>query len=134
MSFVLAWMTLVASATPSDDGAAPVSNPEQIEADWLRQEVVRNLPSASNTLAGGAVSTHQDAAGGCDGVKDGTFGFHTGSDQEPWWQVDLGESLPLDRVVIYNRCDGNVQGRAARLEVRQRDGAPAQLPPAAQDQ
>jgi hypothetical protein len=38
-------------------------------------------------------------------------------DAAPWWQVDLGKSLPLDHMVIYNRCDGTVEDRAARLAV-----------------
>ena len=48
-----------------------------------------------------------DAAGGVDGYKDGTWGFHTVREKDPWWQVDLGLSTALDRVVIFNRCDHN---------------------------
>ena len=51
------------------------------------------------------VTPEQDAAGGCDGVKTGEWGFHTAEETNPWWQVDLGKSAALDRVVIYNRCD-----------------------------
>ena len=28
------------------------------------------------------MTTRQDAAGGCDGIKDGTFGFHTSNDPD----------------------------------------------------
>jgi hypothetical protein len=34
-----------------------------------------------------------------------------------WWQVDLEQAVPLGRIVIYNRCDGKVEDRAARIEV-----------------
>ena len=101
----------------SDDA---VMTPSQIEADWLLQDVVRNLPAVSTDRRRAAVvniTTQQDAAGGCDGVKDGTYGFHTSNGPSPWWQVDLGERLPLDRIVIYNRCDGNVEDRVGRLKV-----------------
>ncbi len=47
---------------------------------------------------------------------DGHFGFHTQQEENPWWQVDLGQTLPLDRIVIYNRGDGVAQ-RAARLKI-----------------
>ena len=47
--------------------------PEQIQADWLRQEVVRRIPSSTNSRPTAAVTTEQDAAGGCDGRKDGTY-------------------------------------------------------------
>ena len=59
----------------------------------------------------------QDAAGGCDGVRNGFWGFCTSREANPWWQVDLGERLPLDRVVIYNRCDSKMEVRAARLKI-----------------
>ena len=90
-------------------GPALISS-EQVEADWLRQDQVRSLP------ARGKVSSQEDAAGGCDGVKDGRWGFHTGGDKNPWWQVDLGKELPLGQVLIYNRCD-DASERALRLAV-----------------
>ena len=40
-----------------------------------------------------------------DGVKNGKYAFHTGGEPSPWWQVDLGQSEPLGRVVVYNRLD-----------------------------
>ena len=89
----------------------------QIEKDWLRQDVVRHMPPNSVSASGGTVGTQQDAAGGCDGIKDGTYGFHTSREAEPWWQVDLGESIALDRIDIFNRCDGGVGNRATRLIV-----------------
>jgi cytochrome c553 len=98
--------------TPVQDQNPPsLINVEQIEADWLRQAVVRSKPSV-----GLQISSRQDAAGGCDGVIDGHFGFHTQQEENPWWQVDLGQTLPLDRIVIYNRGDGVAQ-RAARLKI-----------------
>ena len=63
------------------------------------------------------MTTVEDAAGAVDGVKDGTYGFHTSGDAAPWWQVDLGQELPLGRIVIYNRCDGKVEDRTARIAV-----------------
>ncbi len=84
-----------------------------MEADWIRQAVVRQLPSGSGTIT---ISTRDDAAGACDGVVDGTFGFHTSQDNEPWWQVDLEQVTPLSRIAIYNR-DAGVSLRAAHLRV-----------------
>ena len=40
---------------------------------------------------GTAAATQDDAAGAVDGVKDGKYAFHTGSEPNPWWQVDLGK-------------------------------------------
>lgn len=93
------------STAPVRAPAEPVRiTPQEIEADWLRQEVVRE---DARRLAGfsGSVKPDDDAAGGCDGVIDGKWGFHTADEENPWWQVDLGQPLALDRVVLYNRCD-----------------------------
>ncbi|MBE3070020.1 MAG: discoidin domain-containing protein [Planctomycetes bacterium] len=93
----------------------PVITPAQIEADWLRQdELRRGAPGAAGQA--GRVTPEQDAAGGCDGVRNGQWGFHTENEPDPWWQVDLGQAVPLDRVVLYNRCDG-CAGRNARIMV-----------------
>ena len=113
----VACSALIASGAALAEEPTPVITPGQIEADWLRQDVVRRLPASLGNRPNAAVTTRQDAAGGCDGIKDGTYGFHTNRDNSPWWQVDLGKSRPLDRVVIYNRCDGNVEDRAARLKI-----------------
>ena len=62
-------------------------------------------------------TTRQDAAGGCDGLKTGTWGFCTSRQGNPWWQVDLGKPTPLARIVIYNRCDSGMEVRTQRLKV-----------------
>ena len=51
------------------------------------------------------VQPEQDAAGGCDGVKDGKWGFHTEYETEPLVAGRSGRSVAVDRVVLYNRCD-----------------------------
>ncbi len=84
-----------------------------IEADWLRQDVVRKLPSPREVPV---VKPEEDAPGACDGVRNGKYGFHTGRQNNPWWQVDLRQSVALEEVLIFNRCDGS-QERASRLKV-----------------
>ena len=121
VSFCLAGVVAATSASPgglAGEEVQPVITRGQIEADWLRQDVVRKLPPAPPYQGRKtAISTRADAAGAVDGVKDGTYGFHSNRDANPWWQVDLGEPLSLERIVIYNRCDGNVEDRAARVRV-----------------
>ena len=77
---------------------------EQIEADWLLQAKIRGQAPATrkDTPLPYHISPAQDAAGGCDGVKDASWGFHTDLDESPWWHVDLGDRMPLARMVIYN--------------------------------
>ena len=49
-------------------------------------------------------------------MKDGKWGFHTALEENPWWQVDLGDAMPLERIAIFNRCDHTV-GRAVHVAV-----------------
>lgn len=87
---------------------------QMLERDWtVREEVL----AATNRMS--QLTPAADALGGCDGVKNGRWGFHTGLAQDPWWQVDLGQDRPLDRVLVWNRCDAEESARrATNLVVR----------------
>ncbi|MHC4230736.1 MAG: discoidin domain-containing protein, partial [Planctomycetota bacterium] len=118
---VLALAVLTATVPLEASGAATVSpalSRGQIEADWLRQEQVRAAPPISRD---GKVAPEQDAIGACDGVTDGKWGFHTENELNPWWQIDLGQAVRLDRLAIYNRCD--IAERASRLMILLSDDA-----------
>jgi hypothetical protein len=84
---------LPTAATPVDTLLSAPDYRQQVEADWLLQATAEPL------------STQTDARGACDGVKDGKYGFHTGGDPNPWWQVDLGSTQTIARVVVFNRLD-----------------------------
>ena len=91
-----------------------------VEADWIRADRAFNAasPSGYAEVAVQPVTTAQDAAGACDGVQNGSFGFHVASgEQDPWWQVDLGEKVQLDRIVIHNRTDGNTAARTRNIQI-----------------
>src|SRR5262249_29220707 len=58
-----------------------------------------------NTANGG------DASKAIDGNTSGRFADGGQSHTEegtrnPWWEVDLGQEVPIDTVVVYNRTDG----------------------------
>jgi cephalosporin hydroxylase len=55
--------------------------------------------------------------GAVNGIKTGTFGFHTWVEDRPWWKVDLGEQRTFDAVRIFNRLDLYCAARAASLEI-----------------
>ena len=86
-----------------------------LETDWIARDAAYTAaqPTAASTT--GSVTTAQDAAGGCDGIKNGRWGFHTASGEtDPWWQVDLGQPYLLDRLVVFNRTD---RGTAPALRI-----------------
>ncbi len=72
--------------------------------DGQRLYVGVSLPTAAEPRFSGDV-TAADAAGAVDGVKNGLYAFHTGGDPNPWWQVDLGASSEIAKIIIYNRLD-----------------------------
>lgn len=80
---------------------------KMVEDEWLSEAEITERAR---------LTVESDAAGGCDGVKDGRWGFHTGATANPWWQVDLGTVRPINRVVIWNRCDATAS-RAASLGI-----------------
>ena len=94
-------LSLVLTALTSVSAMAGETWQQRIEADWVLAEQVALLGPLT-----GPVTTKADAAGGCDGFKNGEWGFHTAKSKSPWWQVDLGESQAIERVVIWNRRDG----------------------------
>ncbi|MBS0262154.1 MAG: DUF1553 domain-containing protein [Planctomycetes bacterium] len=72
--------------------------------------------SQSSTDFGG------DAQRAIDGNTNGHYyeansTTHTRQGADPWWEVDLGAELPLDRIVVWNRTDGDVGGRLANFRV-----------------
>jgi hypothetical protein len=64
-----------------------------------------------------------EAAKAIDGNTDGQWhrGYsvtHTKhGDQNPWWEVDLGEEKDIDKIVVWNRLDGNYSQRLAGFKI-----------------
>ncbi len=104
--FVLS-LSLALSLSAFSFAQAPPDLRDQVEADWLQQaEAWRLNPSGlAEGAALGSVTTADDAAGAVDGVKNGLYAFHCGWEANPWWSVDLRETAPIARIVVYNRLD-----------------------------
>ena len=63
-----------------------------------------------------------------DGNTNGDFHAaqsttHTRQQADPWWELDLGEEHPIDRIVIWNRTDNGLQNRLAPVQVKVLDAA-----------
>jgi hypothetical protein len=100
---------------------------ELAEVDWIQQDRQFTTANASSSHSStrdsrksnaSGVTTAQDATGGCDGIKNGQWGFHTASgEQDAWWQVDLGKEYKLGRLAIFNRTDGGTASRTRYIRV-----------------
>jgi putative heme-binding domain-containing protein len=73
--------------------------------------------SQSSTAHGGAARRATD--GNTDGNYNAGTSTHTqeGTD-DPWWQVDLGRELPIEKIVVWNRTDGALGSRLNGFTVR----------------
>lgn len=105
------------AATKAEDAQAWQ---QLLEAEWRLEAQLRAEAQHPTKL-----TTHDDAVGGCDGVTNGKWGFHTAEENNPWWQVDLGKVLPLSQVRLWNRADSeDIAARAANFQVMlSKDGA-----------
>jgi FkbM family methyltransferase len=95
---------------------------------WGDAFYLRDLkpPMTSPNLALGRPATMSSshpasagANGGNDGRITGYFGFCTGLEDAPWWQVDLGTVRPIREVRVYNRLrwEDLVADRARHIAV-----------------
>jgi hypothetical protein len=107
---VLCAACALAALASEGERSRPITVPDwktMVEDGWRRDAVHE---------ARSRLTPEADAAGGCDGVKNGQWGFHTAEQDDPWWQVDLGVPGAVNRAVIWNRCDA-VAPRASNLVV-----------------
>ncbi len=128
-NFVLT--SLKAEVVPPDAKAASQARFVRVElpgAKKMLQLAEVQVFSGAENLAPKGVASHssqyQDAAakrandGNTSGeYKNGSVSHTSGNDNDPWWEVDLKAAKPVDRVVVWNRTDGNVHTRLEGFRV-----------------
>ena len=94
---------------------APADNLQvYIRRDLLQERAARGNDAEKN-VATGKPTTSSSSLGNAlpsaavDGNTDGVFDHgsttHSVLERNPWWQVDLGRSVDIDHVTIWNRTD-----------------------------
>ncbi len=76
--------------------AGMVLSAVRLDASDFTDEIRRVMTST------GPVAPEEDAPGAVDGKITNYYSFHTGQDNPPWWQVDLGREQPIALVRIYS--------------------------------
>ena len=68
----------------------------------------KNIAKGKNASQS-STSNDGEASRAVDGKTDGAYSnksvTHTGGEKNPWWEVDLGETQAIDKIVVYNRTD-----------------------------
>ncbi|MFP6694625.1 MAG: DUF1553 domain-containing protein, partial [Pirellulales bacterium] len=94
---------------------------------FLSLAEVQVLVGQDNVARSGAATQINTAFEGpaklaIDGNTDGDYHAaksttHTAEADNPWWEVDLGKSVVIDRIGIWNRTDGDVSPRLANFRI-----------------
>jgi hypothetical protein len=97
-----------------------------MSADQLRSTAAQaGLPVLVNIAQGKPASQSSlsqwsagpdEATRAVAGPFPAAFAFHTETENCPWWQVDLLDIYPIERIVVHNRLDGGIE-RAKTLKV-----------------
>lgn len=92
---------------------------------YLHLAEVQVFSGAENVAMHGKAKQSSTDFGGearraIDGNTNGDYNAnsvcHTGLEDNPWWEVDLGKMTPVDRVVLWNRTDGG-ESISSRMKV-----------------
>ena len=82
----------------------------------------RGVASQSSTQGEAAAKLAIDGNTAGD-AKSGSMSCTADGADNPWWEVDLGEAKPIDRIVIFNRTDAGAEKlRDFRISVSGGDG------------
>ncbi|MEU2431585.1 discoidin domain-containing protein [Streptomyces sp. NPDC007861] len=88
------------AATGSASRTTPIS--DSAPASLIRPNLALGRPAEQSSTQGAAERAN-------DGNVDGIWGHgsvsHTLQEQQPWWQVDLGNTQELGSVTVWNRVD-----------------------------
>ena len=104
-------------------GAGKILSLAEVEVFSGADNVARGRPATQSS------TTHDGvAARAVDGTANGDYFAansvtHTATEANPWWEVDLGEERPIERLVIANRTDNGQGGRLAGARVSVLDAA-----------
>lgn len=86
-------------------------------------QVFRGAKNVAPTGQASQSSSHPGAPaalaidGNTNGSWSGRSVSHTGKQDDPWWEVDLGAVAPVNRITIFNRTDGDLENRLDRFRV-----------------
>ena len=87
------------------------------------RNVAPNGTATQSSVASGGVAKRA-----IDGNTKGSYGAGTSThtrepDKDPWWEVDLGQSYPIESITVWNRTDGRLGRRLNRFSLTVLDDA-----------
>jgi hypothetical protein len=113
-------------------GKAKILSLAEVEVFQGDQNIARGKSATQSSTA-----SNGPAALAVDGNTNGQYAeaqstTHTETEDAPWWEVDLGQPQPIDKVVVWNRTDSNEIARrlnGARIVLMDADRRPRWVRP-----
>ncbi len=103
---------------PADKGKKTINLAELQVFRGDQNIALRKKARQSSTAGDARVAPEGAVDGNTDGNDGGNPYAHTGMEEEPWWEVDLGSEQVIDRIVIWNRSDTNLYARMRHFRIR----------------
>lgn len=80
---------------------------------FSREENVAKSAKASQSSTDFDGKPERAIDGNTSGVYTENSTTHTANSTDPWWEVDLGKDVSVDKIVVWNRTDAEVGSRLA---------------------
>jgi hypothetical protein len=102
LAIILSEQTDPSESFPIESLPAPI-----FERPEPSPNIARGKPATQSSTSAFSrnLTLRDDAAGAVNGLVTGTYGFHTGVDDPPWWMVDLEARYRLAEIWVFNRLD-----------------------------
>jgi hypothetical protein len=91
------------SGGPDSYPGQQITQPSQPATPQVTMGLATNLALGKPAQQSSTYDADHVAAKGVDGRKDNFF--HTGIENNPWWQVDLQGNYAINYIMLYNRTD-----------------------------
>ena len=90
---------------------------------FSRDEIVSKGTTATQSTTDFEGKAERAVDGNTSGKYTDNSTTHTAISSNPWWEVDLGKAVAIDKIVVWNRTDGDVGGRldGAKLSILSED-------------
>lgn len=82
------------------------------------QNAARKGKASQSSTAHGGVASRAIDGNTSGNYNDGTATHTQEGTDEPWWEVDLGREMPIEKITVWNRTDGNLGTRLANFTLR----------------
>lgn len=104
---------------------------DHVSVAWAYDSPNWALATYGSTATQSGTESSAAASRATDGVTNGAFASGsvslTNDAANSWWQVDFGQTRPLNRVVLWNRTDSGMASRLSNFRVSVLDAAGAEI-------